>query len=600
MNSFNRKTKEILENLPPGYKFEDGKLYFKCAYPGCDCWTEILIRQSNIYEGRVCKNHRYVRVSEKRRIYAINKAVEYFKENNIDYIKYNNEKDIFLYKCSDCGEWFEINYLHNCNHYIEGKHYCSKCIGKIRSKAGKISGEINHQKSLNLIKDFVDSHERYRLNENNLVEYRCDECNEWYIMDQDNLGVYFKQEKHYCKNCRDKIRIQNSLKTVKKPGVCSNCKKFVNARYPGGRCYECHIKFSIKILNDNQNRKICTSCLREIEGKKDAAGRCKTCQSNAAIRIREGKFCNTCGIVTPHNGYFCLICHPESSPNGVKPKSIFIEDVFCYNGEFITEIIRKLDCGDYKIKDLIDKGWYKIEDNWFYNNECLSNPNNEELFVKSFFFKINDTRCYQFENEYIPVIDFINMIENGEIDAPENWIKKDKEWYYKGNNILKDSISSLNGSILTKVNNIEFFYDNRINKYIPWEIFKQNKIIDDINSDILTDIQKNYNAFYIQTFISKERSINCGHAAFDKLLLENEIDYFVYIKMYKDENNNILPLVCGESGSFNVNSSGCDLSFSKDINHGPSRKFLFENNFDYFYDQVLLIKTNSKNESKNH
>ena len=58
--------------------------------------------------------------------------------------------------------------------------------------------------------------------------------------------------------------------------------------------------------------------------------------------------------------------------------------------------------------------------------------------------------------------------------------------------------------------------------------------------------------------------------------------YFVYIKFYKGLYNNVYPLVVGESASTLINSSGSDLSFSKDVYHGPSRKFLQEEGFDYF------------------
>lgn len=159
--------------------------------------------------------------------------------------------------------------------------------------------------------------------------------------------------------------------------------------------------------------------------------------------------------------------------------------------------------------------------------------------------------------------------------------------------------SSRAGGLLTffTKNNKEYFVDRSSNKYILWEDFKNNFIIQNINNKIISQIQLEYNGEWFPTFITRNDPLNCGHLAFDKYLVDKGVRYFVYIKFYKDNENNIYPLVCGESASFLINSSGCDLSFSKNLKDGPSRKFLIEENFDYLYEQIYLIRTNSREES---
>lgn len=148
-------------------------------------------------------------------------------------------------------------------------------------------------------------------------------------------------------------------------------------------------------------------------------------------------------------------------------------------------------------------------------------------------------------------------------------------------------------------NNELYFYDKTIKNYVKWNFFKEKFYDNHFNKkdNFLIDMGFNYKYSIFHTFITKDSQYNCGHAAFDKLLIENNINYFVYIKFYKNKNSKILPLVVGESGSLNVNKTGCDLSFSKNPNHGPSRRFLIEENLDYYYEKILVIPTTSKEES---
>lgn len=85
---------------------------------------------------------------------------------------------------------------------------------------------------------------------------------------------------------------------------------------------------------------------------------------------------------------------------------------------------------------------------------------------------------------------------------------------------------------------------------------------------------------------------------FEQLLIDLELDYFTYIKFYRVSELISRPLVVGETGSLNVNLSGSDISFSKDVKHGPARIFLKEGNFDWDDSKLLIIKAQSKNQAK--
>lgn len=92
------------------------------------------------------------------------------------------------------------------------------------------------------------------------------------------------------------------------------------------------------------------------------------------------------------------------------------------------------------------------------------------------------------------------------------------------------------------------------------------------------------------TFRTSKDSWNGDKIAFEENLLNNKIKYFVYIKFFIDKKGKAIPIVCGKSGSSIVNSSGSDLSFSIDIDHGPARKFLNKNKLEWCYDLVFIRK----------
>lgn len=133
------------------------------------------------------------------------------------------------------------------------------------------------------------------------------------------------------------------------------------------------------------------------------------------------------------------------------------------------------------------------------------------------------------------------------------------------------------------------YYDRKQSKYVLWDEFKEK--FKTQNVSFLETIAKDYEDSFLQTTFREQNSESWtgGKLAFEQSLVENNVKWFSYIKFYIDKENNIKPLVVGKTGSKLANISGSDIMFSYDFDHGPSRRFLFENNLDWCKTQVLII-----------
>ena len=97
------------------------------------------------------------------------------------------------------------------------------------------------------------------------------------------------------------------------------------------------------------------------------------------------------------------------------------------------------------------------------------------------------------------------------------------------------------------------YLDIEYGMYIDWEEKKRQILSSKV------DHMDNLGGEVFPTFITKDSTLNCGHAAFDKFLVEEGVTYFSYVKYYVDKCGKILPLVAGVSASKLINDSGSDL-----------------------------------------
>ena len=91
--------------------------------------------------------------------------------------------------------------------------------------------------------------------------------------------------------------------------------------------------------------------------------------------------------------------------------------------------------------------------------------------------------------------------------------------------------------------------------------------------------------------------------AFEQYLIEKGYTNIVYIKYYIDKNGTIKPIVCGITGSYNVNLSGTDVDFNyyKADNPEyatPARKFLLDEGLDWYKEHIAILNMNTRKEAE--
>lgn len=188
--------------------------------------------------------------------------------------------------------------------------------------------------------------------------------------------------------------------------------------------------------------------------------------------------------------------------------------------------------------------------------------------------------------------DFCNKIKSGELDINNFPGIENRFGVITYNRIdpLTDK-KILKISDFQVVDDIAFYYDQFTHDYILWSEYKSKFVTQPIPS--LPEGFEIYPTFRTQDSKDWKGSLQ----AFEQNLVENEISWFVYIKFYINENNEIKPLVCGKTGSKLVNISGSDVSFSTDINDGPAKRFLQEEGFEWCKTQIAILKCDSEEEA---
>lgn len=298
---------------------------------------------------------------------------------------------------------------------------------------------------------------------------------------------------------------------------------------------------------------------------------------------------------------------------GFQPNFITKDNVRYYKGIEINEFVQKilnyeLDINNYpSINIRCGKVCYGTED-------LLTS---DKIYQNSNFTEVDNVRYYK----GIEVNDFAKKILSGELDInkyPKINIRFSRVCYGTEDIITSEKLIKNNSNFEEK-DEVLYFYDKSVQDYIPWEKYKlkfsrmhttseinhfieklksldifQSKYMGKIGSYDLNDIVKLYPTFRSQ---ESETWENGSKSAFEQSLVDADIHWFTYIKFYIDRNDNIHPLVVGKSGSLNVNNNGSDVSFSTDINDGPARKFLNDENLQWDKTQILIIKAKSERQA---
>lgn len=122
-----------------------------------------------------------------------------------------------------------------------------------------------------------------------------------------------------------------------------------------------------------------------------------------------------------------------------------------------------------------------------------------------------------------------------------------------------------------------------------------NQIFNLSKKDILCKLKNKYKGQYkiFNTYLDQDatRWHRGKKYKFQQSLVADRLFYFAYIKFYI-YNDNEYALVAGKSGSYTVNSSGCDLGFYQyPPQKGHAKEWLFRNNMKWCQTEILIIRT---------
>ena len=358
---------------------------------------------------------------------------------------------------------------------------------------------------------------------------------------------------------------------------CSLCNNIFSLRYD-------HFIENIEKPSSENNNSLNIICSKYSHDKGNKLA--------AQIKSGPGK-CSICGKYTPRrdSACRCLNCIGKISRKDRENNQKAGLCKYCGKWNNIRNNVglgKECGCSDkmYKERGMNTK-FCKICNKYTLHNEgkCLTCfPNAKPGTAISFITKDN-VRLYK----GIEINDFVQKILNHELninDYPYINIRFGRVCYGTEDIITSEKLLKI--SKFEIKDNVPYFYDRSVNNYVPWEDYKKKFIIQSNKYININNILPEFKLY--PTFRTQDSEDWSGGTkqAFEQSLIDDNITWFVYIKFYLDAKNNPKPLVCGKSGSLLVNSNGSDLSFSTDINDGPARRFLAENNGKYLWDKTKV------------
>lgn len=385
----------------------------------------------------------------------------------------------------------------------------------------------------------------------------------------------------YCSHCFkiNKITVLEIIKDENKYNICKEHKhlngNFRTIRFIDGKWEVCRgIAINAKPQKPSMFKKICKQCGNiEIDTRSISVWKCSVCNwipDKSMLTMDHKKFkykhkcindkCSMFGIEVIDNiipiNWRCEKCNTKEKKYFKCEKcgsSMDSSIGMCNNCNHIQQHIFNYSC---------EKCNTKLSS---YNQKCPNCKN------------VNKVICYKCGNKIKPS----TKCEKCGTDYLFNHRQK----------LAYKNLDRMNINYFTKKDGI-LFYNG-----IEWEnykkIFKNNE-----TSTFAECIINKYNGFWQNTY---RTTINTrkGQIAMEHELVEKGIHWFVYIKFYKDKNV-LKPLVVGKSGSLNVNKSGSDLKFDLyNTENKAGRRFLKENNLNWYKDKIIIIPTKSEKDAYN-
>lgn len=547
------------------------------------------------------------------------------KKKNKDFYKIDRN-DLEEYVDSQNDEnafWDEIFKICEENNYSGNKKFILNTISHMKDKRCHTDDKIKNVKNYFEIMKY-----NQYLKENKLSELICQCCGKKFL---DKPNTKYCQEcwvDSYCCECGVNLN-RKKFKNDNKDYYCNSCKgkKSVESNKKSGNCTKCGIN---NVLRDQNGRgkdgienggcncsqdfynKHNSSPKMRYQGKKALQDFYKTekgqefiIEHNQSDKMRQqavevGKKYGSINITNynkseKHKEIARIIGLTYGIKN-LKCEPNFIQkDVLYYKNEPVNKIIEKLNFGKCDVANFL--GWNKRwcencnMEEWHYETKCLICGNINKIDNSNFTNK-NGVKLYKCE----PVEEVSAKILSGEYDINNfpGFNIRFGHVCYETEDIITGENYLFNNSNFVIHKDVLYYYDNSISDYVPWNEYKIK--FSSINVDF--ELPKDF--INIPTYRTQESQDWTGaKTAFEQSLIDLNINWFVYIKYYINNENQILPLVVGKSGSLNVNKNGSDVNFSENVNDGPARRFLNENRYSWCKTQISILKCISEQEALN-
>ena len=373
---------------------------------------------------------------------------------------------------------------------------------------------------------------------------KCIACNKEVTIDNDRLKNY--------SGTKQKSIIEAIINGLDLQIMCNkSCSN--TSRYDFGTCPNCKTE-NVKIYNSR-----CSYCAN------------KELNSSIDCPIHGFQSCSFGGI--------CIICH--NTTEQMKQQASEIGKIYGAKNSKIMNDYNKQFFNQHGMYPFQKEMWRQIneKEREYWPGNCTP-----RLIIK------DGVRYYK----DIEVNEFASKILSGDLnieDYPGINIRFGKV-FYRNEDIKTGEIKKFSHRSFQEIDDVLYYFDKSNGNYIPWEEFKCKFITFNIDFKLPKGFEM-YSTFRTQ----ESKDWSGAGCAFEQNLVENNISWFVYIKFYIDENGKFKPLVAGKSGSFLVNTNGSDVSFSTDINDGPARRFLQENNLDWCKTQIAICSCKTEQEA---
>lgn len=287
----------------------------------------------------------------------MNKDLKEKLENLPEGLILNKEFNSLDCICEDCGTIIHREIRQR--NITEGPYYCRKCSAKHRNFSDEARKNIGLGAKKRIGKGI------------------CTSCGK---------EVEHRSASGFCSECQAK-RSKNIVENLKSPGKCSICGKYNQSRDQNGRGRDIGygsgtwINDKGEICGCNCSQKYYNTLNTSEEMIKHSIENCNK------MNTYHKEYCKICKDETLHDEFgYCIVCNPRVNI----PNFIIKNNVKFYKNEPVSQIIEKLERGEYSLKNF--PKWNKRFGRWCYNT--IDILNDEKLLYTGSNFTVKDNIKY--------------------------------------------------------------------------------------------------------------------------------------------------------------------------------------------------------------